>query len=179
MSQGVAVGGERLAALPLLLGPTVFQGFLRQDLATRRHADAVTRLAWRPNPAMHRAPPPPAPRDAGAIRIRTRERVFVHVRQVPGRVTRRLAKPVVGRGVGEGLGPIVALTDDQLRRLQLEFLAVTLLLRHDEHAPFGSKIACKFLHAPCPPFVGQVKMPRDTCSSSCDSFLLPFQCLGQ
>jgi hypothetical protein len=60
VSQGVAVGGGRLAALSLLLEPAVFQGFLRQDLATRRHADAVTRLVWRANPATHHAPSPPA-----------------------------------------------------------------------------------------------------------------------
>ena len=41
-------------------GPAVFQSFFRQDLATRRHADAVTRLVRRANPSTHRAPSPPA-----------------------------------------------------------------------------------------------------------------------
>ena len=55
------------------------------------------------NPATgaHRLRLPPG--DAGAIRIRTRPRVFVHVRQVPGPVIRLLAIPVIGRSWAEGV----------------------------------------------------------------------------
>jgi hypothetical protein len=44
-----------------------------------------------------------------------------------------------------GLG--VALFDDEFRRLTLEFPTVPLLLRHNEHVPFGGHIACVF-HTP-------------------------------